>query len=72
MLPLPGPGVLIQLVVWPQDCNCDRKWLLEKVEGAAGLVVMFTDKVNTKNTRPTNHDQHWIVYHTENRWMKSF
>ena len=37
---------MTQLVVWPQDCGCDRKWLLEKVEGAAGLVVMLTDKVN--------------------------
>lgn len=42
------------MVVWPQDCLCDRNWLLENVEGAVGLVVMLTDKVNlTKNTRPS-------------------
>jgi len=49
---------ILQLVVWPQDCGCDRKWLLEKVEGATGVVVMLTDKVDcTKNAQPTNRNQ---------------
>jgi len=47
-----------KLVVWPQDCGCDRKWLLEKVEGAIGLVVMLTDKViRTTDPHTTNRDQ---------------
>jgi len=36
----------VDLVIWPQDCICDRNWLLENVEGAVGLLVMLTDKVD--------------------------
>lgn len=41
----------MQLVVWPQDSVCDRRWLLENVQGAVGLLVMLTDKV----TRTKEH-----------------
>ena len=42
-------------MVWPQDRACDRKWLLENVEGAIGLVVMLTDKVDhTRNPHTSN------------------
>lgn len=45
----------VQLVVWPQDRGCDRDWLLENAEGAVGLLVMLTDKVNcTKSSCPFN------------------
>jgi len=44
----------VDMVVWPQDCLCDRDWLLENVEGADGLVVMLTDKVKVaKNAHLT-------------------
>lgn len=36
----------IELVCWPHDRVCDRTWLLENVKGAAGAVVMLTDKVD--------------------------
>ena len=35
----------IQIVAWPEDRKCDRNWLLEKVSGAAGIIVMLSDKV---------------------------
>ncbi|KAF9652582.1 hypothetical protein BDM02DRAFT_3178153 [Thelephora ganbajun] len=49
-----GPDVLgklredpsVDLFVWPPDCGCDRNWLLEEAEGAVGLVVTLTDKVD--------------------------
>ncbi|KAH7921567.1 hypothetical protein BV22DRAFT_1049529 [Leucogyrophana mollusca] len=49
-----GPDVMplleerseLDLVVWPEDRACDRAWLLENIQGAAGVIVMLTDKVN--------------------------
>ncbi|EGO30095.1 D-isomer specific 2-hydroxyacid dehydrogenase, NAD-binding [Serpula lacrymans var. lacrymans S7.9] len=36
----------LELVVWPEDRACDRRWLLENIHGAAGVIVMLTDKVD--------------------------
>ncbi|KAF9480930.1 hypothetical protein BDN70DRAFT_905516 [Pholiota conissans] len=49
-----GPDVMpflerrqdIDLVVWGQDRTCDRKWLLENVQGARALIVILTDSVD--------------------------
>jgi hypothetical protein len=36
----------LQIVVWPEDGRCERSWLLEKIAGAAGAIVMpMSDKV---------------------------
>ena len=35
----------LQIVAWPEDRKCERDWLLEKVSGAAGIIVMLSDKV---------------------------
>lgn len=36
----------IELVSWDYtDKAADRKWLLEQVKGASGIVVMLSDKV---------------------------
>jgi glyoxylate/hydroxypyruvate reductase len=36
----------LQIVVWPEDRRCERSWLLEKIAGAAGAIVMpMSDKV---------------------------
>ena len=34
-----------QIVAWPEDMKCERSWLLEKIAGATGVIVMLTDKV---------------------------
>jgi len=36
----------LDLVVWPEDRSCDRKWLLDNVSGASGVIVTLLDKVN--------------------------
>jgi len=49
-----GPDVMpiltsrkeLELIIWPHQTACDRKWLLENIKGAAGIVVMLSDKVN--------------------------
>ncbi|EMD34670.1 hypothetical protein CERSUDRAFT_86093 [Gelatoporia subvermispora B] len=38
----------IDVVLWPEDSYCDRKWLLENIRGAAGLLVMLSDRVDTE------------------------
>ncbi|KAI0316068.1 hypothetical protein OF83DRAFT_1060957 [Amylostereum chailletii] len=48
-----GPDVMpllqerkdLEVVVWHEDRLCDREWLLENVKGAAGLLMMLTEKV---------------------------
>jgi len=35
----------LQIVAWPEDRKCERNWLLEKVSGAVGIIVMLSDKV---------------------------
>jgi hypothetical protein len=35
----------LQIVAWPEDRKCERDWLLEKVAGATGIIVMLSDKV---------------------------
>jgi glyoxylate/hydroxypyruvate reductase len=35
----------LQIVAWPEDRKCDRDWLLEKIAGATGAIVMLSDKV---------------------------
>ncbi len=37
---------ILQVVAWPHEKKpCDRKWLLENVPGAYGVLVMYFDKV---------------------------
>ena len=37
----------LQIVVRPEDRVGERSWLLEKIAGASGVIVMaFTDKVH--------------------------
>jgi len=36
----------LDVVVWPENRACDRRWLLDNIAGAAGLLVMLTDVVN--------------------------
>ncbi|KAF8634815.1 hypothetical protein AX17_004067 [Amanita inopinata Kibby_2008] len=51
-----GPSVMpllngrddLDVVVWPKDSVVDRQWLLENIPGAAGLLVMLTDKVTSE------------------------
>ena len=35
----------LQIVAWPEDRKCERDWLLEKIAGATGAIVMLSDKV---------------------------
>ncbi|KAH8827031.1 hypothetical protein DL96DRAFT_1464876 [Flagelloscypha sp. PMI_526] len=50
-----GPDVMpllenrkeLEIVVWPEDRPCERAWLLENVPGAAGVIVMLSDKANS-------------------------
>ncbi|EKM56475.1 uncharacterized protein PHACADRAFT_253620 [Phanerochaete carnosa HHB-10118-sp] len=49
-----GPDVMpllqerkeLELVVWPEDRPCERKWLLENIPGAIGVVVMLSEKMD--------------------------
>ncbi|SRR6266403_615480 len=34
-----------QIVAWPEDRKCERSWLLEKIAGATGVIVMLSDEV---------------------------
>ncbi|KAF8434507.1 hypothetical protein L210DRAFT_960823 [Boletus edulis BED1] len=51
-----GPDVMpllesrheLELVIWPEDRACNRKWLLENIPGATGVIVMLTDKVDSE------------------------
>ncbi|KAG9311738.1 hypothetical protein JVU11DRAFT_7981 [Chiua virens] len=51
-----GPDVMpliedrheLELVIWPEDRTCDRKWLLDNIPGATGVIVMLTDKVDSE------------------------
>ncbi|KAF8962306.1 D-isomer specific 2-hydroxyacid dehydrogenase [Flammula alnicola] len=51
-----GPDVMpllqerqdIELVVWAEEHECDRKWLLENVAGAVALIIVVTDKVDAE------------------------
>jgi len=51
-----GPDVMplltkrndLNVVLWPEDRVCDRKWLLENVQGASGVLVMLSEKINTE------------------------
>ncbi|KAF7326294.1 hypothetical protein MKEN_00482600 [Mycena kentingensis (nom. inval.)] len=45
-MPLLESRTDIDVVLWPEDANCERGWLLENVKGATGLVVLLGDKVN--------------------------
>ncbi|KAI0371283.1 hypothetical protein BV20DRAFT_942205 [Pilatotrama ljubarskyi] len=51
-----GPDVMplllkhteLEVVVWPHNSACDRKWLLENIPGAVGVLVMLSEKVNAE------------------------
>jgi len=36
----------LEIVVWLEDRTCERSWLLEKIAGATGVIVMSSEKVN--------------------------
>lgn len=36
----------LDIVQWQSDQPCERSWLLENAKGAAGILVMLTDKVD--------------------------
>ncbi|KAF8875237.1 D-isomer specific 2-hydroxyacid dehydrogenase [Infundibulicybe gibba] len=38
----------LDVIVWPEDCVCDRQWLLEQLPGAAGAVTVWSDQVNNE------------------------
>ncbi|KAH7882400.1 hypothetical protein F5I97DRAFT_1909920 [Phlebopus sp. FC_14] len=38
----------LNLVVWTEDRACDRRWLLDNIPGATGVIVMLTDKVDSE------------------------
>ncbi|KAF8156922.1 hypothetical protein B0H34DRAFT_658677 [Crassisporium funariophilum] len=38
----------LEVVVWNKDNVCDRKWLLQNASGAAALIVLVTDKINSE------------------------
>lgn len=46
VMPLLRARTELDVVVWPEDRACERAWLLEHVPGAAGVLVMLSDKVN--------------------------
>ncbi|KAJ3833906.1 hypothetical protein F5878DRAFT_697971 [Lentinula raphanica] len=51
-----GPDVMpllvkrddLEVVLWTEDCVCDREWLLKNVQGAAGIVIVFSELVNAE------------------------
>ncbi|KAI0674560.1 hypothetical protein C8Q78DRAFT_1015564 [Trametes maxima] len=38
----------LEVVTWPHNSACDRKWLLENIPGASGVLVMLSEKVNAE------------------------
>ena len=36
---------MTQVVVWPKNATCERKWLLDNAPGATAILVMLTEKV---------------------------
>ncbi|KAI0000636.1 hypothetical protein BJV74DRAFT_974507 [Russula compacta] len=36
----------LDIVAWLEDRKCDRSWLLDKVAGAAGVIVMLSEKID--------------------------
>lgn len=36
----------LDIVLWPEDRIVDRSWLLKNIPGAAGVLVMLTDKID--------------------------
>lgn len=36
----------LELVIWPEDSICDRKWLLDNISGASGVVLTLTERVD--------------------------
>ncbi|TFK64593.1 D-isomer specific 2-hydroxyacid dehydrogenase [Pluteus cervinus] len=38
----------LEVVLWPEDRACERPWLLENIKGAAGVILVLGEKVNTE------------------------
>ncbi|PAV19116.1 glyoxylate reductase [Pyrrhoderma noxium] len=36
----------LEVIVWPEGGLCERKWLLENVQGASGIIVTLAEKVD--------------------------
>ncbi|KAI0064800.1 D-isomer specific 2-hydroxyacid dehydrogenase [Artomyces pyxidatus] len=36
----------LELIVWPEDRECDRSWLLDNIPGATGVLATLSNKVN--------------------------
>ncbi|KAH9887204.1 hypothetical protein C8Q73DRAFT_657329 [Cubamyces lactineus] len=51
-----GPDVMplllnhpeLEVVLWPENSSCDRKWLLDNAPGASGILVLLSEKVNAE------------------------
>ncbi|OBZ77372.1 Glyoxylate reductase/hydroxypyruvate reductase [Grifola frondosa] len=51
-----GPDVMplltqrsdLEIVLWPENRVCDRKWLLENIAGATGVLVMLSEKIDAE------------------------
>lgn len=37
---------LLQVVAWPEETACDRKWFLDNIVGAEAILVMLSEKVS--------------------------
>jgi hypothetical protein len=35
----------MEVILWPEDKECDREWMLENVKGVDGMLVMLSDNV---------------------------
>ena len=42
-----------KVVIWPEDRIVDRNWLLQNISGAAGVLLMLTEKVTKSRTLVT-------------------
>ncbi|KAJ6583068.1 hypothetical protein DFH09DRAFT_1145240 [Mycena vulgaris] len=38
----------IDVVLWPEDRVCERRWVLENIKGAAGVLVLLPEAVNAE------------------------
>ncbi|KAJ3553879.1 hypothetical protein NM688_g3389 [Phlebia brevispora] len=38
----------LEVVVWPENRNCERKWILENFPGASAVLVMLNDKIDAE------------------------
>ena len=54
-----------KVIVWPEEAVCDRKWLLENISGANGVLVMLSEKVRYVIFEPISAVSQCFAH----RWM---